>query len=130
MGKLAERYDDCARSGVYRVRLAAIPRAAAEEAGARILELTAHALANGAWTQVEQMIEQRDARARVVLIEGGAALAAQGGRDYALLMDTLHDAARTCRATGRPFFAVLIDPAETLALPLLYKERADRPPRT
>jgi hypothetical protein len=37
MGHLAERYRDASRSGVYRVTDAAVPRAAALEAGVEVL---------------------------------------------------------------------------------------------
>lgn len=39
MGHLAERYRDASRSGVYRVTDAAVPRAAALEAGVEVLFL-------------------------------------------------------------------------------------------
>jgi len=41
MGKLAERYTDAVRSGVYRVADVAVPRPAAGEARALLLETSA-----------------------------------------------------------------------------------------
>lgn len=121
MGKLAERYGDPARSGVYRVRDAAIPRAAAIEAGAVLLELGAAALADGGWPRVEEAIRAPGPRACVVLIPDAAALARLGDPGK---LEALQAAAQSCRATDRPFFAVLVDPEGQFALPPLYHERA------
>ena len=112
MGKLAERYSDAARSGVYRVRDRAVPRAAAAEAGLLAREASAAALLDGA----------RDtfAAAPVLLIDGAEALAAG---DYARLLQWLESRAQDARARGEPFFAVLVDPESALDLPRLYKER-------
>ncbi len=119
MGKLAQRYGDVARSGVYRVADAGIPRAAAAEADAFVLELGVAALADGGWQQVEDAIGQRRAGARVVLVPDAGLLALPGNQG---LLEALRAAAQTCRDAGRPFFAVLVDPGARLALPPLYKE--------
>jgi hypothetical protein len=49
MGKLAERLTDAARSGVYRVRAAGVPRAAAAEAKADLIEIKLAVLAGEEW---------------------------------------------------------------------------------
>lgn len=93
MGHLAERYRDASRSGVYRVSDAAIPRAAAEEAGSA---------------------------SQVLVLEGIDALAPQ---EVEMLVAALNHVAAARRERGMPFFAVLVDPGRRLALPTLYKER-------
>jgi hypothetical protein len=123
MGKLAERYGDGARSGVYRVRDAGIPRAAAAEAQAVLIELDVAALADGGWQQVQRAIGPPHAGTCVVLVPDAAALARPENHG---LLQALRDAALSCREKGRPFFAVLVDPDARLALPLLYKERTAR----
>jgi hypothetical protein len=93
MGHLAERYRDASRSGVYRVTDAAVPRAAALEAGAA---------------------------AQVLIIEGLDALAAE---DLRVVVAALEAVAAARRERGKPFFAVLVDPGRRLDLPALYKEK-------
>ncbi len=94
MGQLAQRYRDAARSGVYRVTDAAVPRAAALEAGPQ---------------------------AQVVILEGLDTLAAG---DFQLIVAALAQVAAARRERGTPFFAVLVDPRRVLDLPTLYKETA------
>lgn len=118
MGKLAERYGDAARSGVYRVRDARVPLAAAAEAQARLLELSAHALANGGWMKLDRALREDGAHARVLLVADGDEVVSRPR-----LMAQLRRAAERARAAGRPFFAVLVDRAGTLEMPLLYKEK-------
>src|SRR5262245_39597454 len=93
MGHLAERYRDASRSGVYRVSDAAVPRAAAQEAGAST---------------------------QVVILEGLDRLET---RDLRLVVAPLEGVAASRREAGAPFFAVLIDPGRVLDLPTLYKEK-------
>ena len=119
MGKLAERYGDAARSGVYRVRDAGVPRAAAAEAGALLIEIGATRLAEG-WGRVEQAIASERTRACVILVPGASALA---DADRATL-EMLAATAQAYRAAGRPFFAVMVDPEGRLALERLYHEAA------
>jgi hypothetical protein len=119
MGKLAERYTDAARSGVYCVRDAGIPRAAAVEASALLLELAAGRLAEG-WARVEAQIGAERTRPCVVIVADAAALA---GPDHRAMLQALAAAARACRASGRPMFAVMVDPDARLGLPPLYRER-------
>jgi hypothetical protein len=67
-----------------------------------------------------------DRRPCVVLIREGAQFACTQGERYSALLDELHDLARRCAADGLPFFALLVDPAGSLELPALYKERSSR----
>lgn len=120
MGKLAERYSDPARSGVYGVRDAAIPRAAAHEAGAMLVEVAADSLAQ-VWPGIEQAIGSAPTRACVIVVTDAGALAQPDGH---ATLEALVDAARACRAASRPFFAVMVDPDARLGLPPLYHERA------
>lgn len=94
MGHLAERYRDASRSGVYRVTGAAVPRAAAQEAGPG---------------------------PEVLIVEGLDTLAAA---DVQLILATLERIAAARREGGTPFFAVLVDPGGRLSLPNLYREKA------
>lgn len=119
MGNLAERYKDAARSGVYGVRDGAIPRTAALEAEALLIEVPAVRL-GPEWTRVEQALEARDGRACVLLVPGGAALAPV---EHRAVLERLGVAARDARETGRPLFAVLVDPGGVLGLPPLYREK-------
>jgi hypothetical protein len=110
MGKLAERYADAAKSGVYRVTSLEIPMRAAGEADARVVELGADGIRT-LGEQMRQAIAQGDRRPRVVMIgEASASL------------DDLADLARHCSEHGLPFFALVVDPAGALDLPALYKE--------
>ena len=93
MGHLAERYRDASRSGVYRVSDAAIPRAAAVEAGPA---------------------------SQVLLLEGLDTLSAA---ELKAIVVALGHVAAARRERGQPFFAVLLDPGRRLALPTLYKEK-------
>jgi hypothetical protein len=123
MGKLAERYQDAARSGVYRVNSAEIPLRAAAEACARLLDVGVaeiDALAG----QLQIAIAAGERRPHVVLIREGAALAKAPQR-YAEVVDLLERLARECRAQALPLFAVLVDPGGALDLPRLYREHAE-----
>jgi hypothetical protein len=111
MGKLAERYSDAARSGVYRVRDGAVPRAAAGEAGLRAREASAAMLLNGGFESLGTW--------SVLLIDGAEALPAP---QYAKLVEALMSLAHGARSRGEPFFAVMVDPHGALDLPRLYKE--------
>lgn len=94
MGHLVERYRDASRSGVYRVTDAAVPRAAAREAGPA---------------------------ARVLILEGLDDLASE---EFRLIVAALERVAAAGRETGAPFFAVLVDPGGRLTLPDLYREKS------
>ena len=111
MGKLAERYADAAKSGVYRVTSAAIPLEAAAEADARVVELGADGIRSLA-EQLRELIARNDCRPHIVLIRECAPAP----------LDDLGDLARHCREHGLPFFALVVDAAGALDLPALYKE--------
>ena len=111
MGKLAERYEDVARSGVYRVTDAEVPRRAAAEAHARLFEFDAGAIQG--LDDLRRVIAQADGRPCVVFIDSR----------HVALRDGLAGLAAECRANALPFFALFVDPAGALDLPDLYKER-------
>jgi len=114
MGHLAQRYRDASRSGVYRVTDAAVPRAAALEAGATLCQI---ALVNG--NDARRLIEEQlAANVQVLIIEGLDA------HDFQAFVAALDAAAAARRSRGTPFFAVLVDPRRILPLPTLYKERS------
>lgn len=122
MGNLALRYRDAARSGVYAVRDADIPRTAAGEAGALLIEVAARRL-EAEWTRIEAALGGRDGRAGVLLVPGMAALDAGGHREA---LGRLEAAARAERDAGRSLFAVIVDPEGALGLPPLYREKPAR----
>ena len=93
MGHLAERYRDAGRSGVYRVSDAAIPRAAAVEAGPA---------------------------SQVLLLEGLDRLLPA---ELTSIVAALEHVAAARKERGPPFFAVLLDASRRLSLPTLYKEK-------
>jgi hypothetical protein len=122
MGKLAERYQDAAKSGVYRVASAEIPLRAAEEAFACVLEIGAAEIPELAG-RLQGAIAEGERRPHVVLLREGGALA-QVPQRYAAALDALERLARDCRARALPLFVVLVDPGAALDLPRLYKEHA------
>jgi hypothetical protein len=119
MGKLAERFTDAARSGVYRVRAGDVPRAAAAEASAHLLEVRGTALVNGGWPMVQRALDAAASGICVVLVEEAAPLAHSR---HAQTLTALRAAAQASGERGRPCFVVLVDPQAQLALPLLYHE--------
>jgi len=121
MGKLAERYEDAARSGVYRVSALEVPIRAASEAHSPAFEVDPEGIRELA-AKLQLRMAQADRRPCVVLVNEGAALARQQDGRYTLLLRDLRILADQCRDSGLPFFAVLVDPEETLDLPRLYKE--------
>jgi len=121
MGKLAERYEDAARSGVYRVAALEIPVRAASEAHSPAFKVDAGGIGELA-VQLHHRMAQADRRPCIVLINEGLALARQNDGRYARLLRDLRFLADQCRESGLPFFALLVDPEESLDLPRLYKE--------
>jgi hypothetical protein len=83
------------------------------------LEVAAATLADGGWEMFRKEISRRAGRALVVFIDG----AQQGAVERGPLVNALQSVAQDSKQSGRPFFAVLIDPRHELALPALYKER-------
>ena len=122
MGKLAERFTDVNRSGVYRVRAASVPRAAAAEARARLIEMPASAASGGGWPQLQDGLGAQDDAICVLLVSDAATLDAHAREQIVAALGAI---ARTRRAAGRAFFAVLIDPEGSLALPPLYHENPE-----
>lgn len=120
MGKLAERFTDVNRSGVYRVGAAGVPRAAAMEARAHLIEMPASALCDAVWRQLQRVLDHRqDTGACVLLVSDAAAPDAWA---HERMVAALRATAEARRDTGRAFFAVLVDPEARLALPPLYRE--------
>ena len=133
MSKLLERLRDPVRSGVYRVTASdAIEQAA--PAAARIdlkdgdaLRAISRALQfpdwfGGNWDALEDCLADlswRPEDGRVLVFSNWQALS---GDDLGVLLDVLRSSAEFWSGRGRPFFAVLVDPARKLALPPLYRE--------
>ena len=134
MGKLIERLEDPSRSGVYRSsRADEILDAArgSELAVARIafadketlLRDIARALQFPHWFGANRDALQdclgdlswSHARGHVLVVEHATA-----GDDLGTFIEVLAASAEYWAARGRPFFAVFIDPAGSLALPALY----------
>ena len=144
MGKLAQRFLDAEKSGVYRVSGAGVPRTAAREAGLALLEVSLDGVADkdallrqfaaslgfpdwfgGNWDALEECLTDLswcEAAGYVLLVRGAAALAVRGAADYGVLIDLLGGCAQSWRERGVPFFAVCVDPGGALALPPLYNE--------
>src|SRR5688572_14286929 len=115
MGHLAMRYRDASRSGVYRASDAAIPQAAAAEAGSTLARI---AIAPGAAGSalLDAVLADPGRDPLVVIVDGADALAARAG-DLEALVAALEAAAAARRASGVPFYAVLVDPRGVLGLP-------------
>jgi hypothetical protein len=96
---------------------------------AAMLEAIARSLAfpdwfGGNWDALEDCLTDlswRKAAARVILLSNAAP-----GDDLGILQDVLASAAEYWRERGGIFFAVFIDPAGTLGLPALYREKPVR----
>lgn len=123
MGHLAQRYLDPSRSGVYRVTDDAVPRRAAVEAGSILTQI---AIGDGVAASefLETLLAKEGATPEVLIIHGADCLAIERGADFSAVVEALDAAARERRGRGAPFFVVLVDPRQILALPALYKERA------
>ena len=89
-------------------------RAAAVEAGRRLMELCAGALANGGGETL-----RLDDASLVVLIDGAPAI----GPEHLTLLGKLEARASDAREKGEIVFAVMVDPRGALERPRLYKER-------
>jgi len=122
MGHLAMRYRDASRSGVYRASDAAIPQAAAAEAGSILTRIEIDAGAAGS-ALLDAVLADPGRDPLVVIVDGADALAAARAADFEALVAALDSAAATRRASGVPFYAVLVDPRRVLGLPNLYKEQ-------
>lgn len=137
MGKLIERLQDASRSGVYRAPRAEEIREAVRGSSLclakirvdekqALLDNIAAALdfpdwfgAN--WDALEDCLSDlswREAPGHVLLFEE-----ARAGDDLGVLIDVLRSSAEYWAGRRRPFFAVFIDPAGSLSLPDLYREK-------
>lgn len=119
MGNLAQRYGDAARSGVYRVNDGSVPRIAAAEAGALLIEVAASRL-GGEWDRIEQDLLSETARSCVLIVAEAGGLAFAGGNAF---LQRLGSVATARRNAGVPLFVVVVDPDGQLALPPLYREK-------
>ncbi len=134
MGKLIEQLQDAARSGVYRanradeiVEAARGSKLAVARIGfadkATLLRDVARALQfpewfGGNWDALQDCLGDLSwshARGQVLIVED-----AKAGDELGIFMDVLRTSAEHWATRGRPFFAVFIDPAGSLALPALY----------
>ncbi len=105
MGKLLERLQDAARSGVYR-------------AGSDVAVLEA---TRGNWDALEDCLSDlswRQAGGYVLLFRSFEALDQD---QLGILIDVLASSAEFWAGRGKAFFAVFIDPARKLSLPELFR---------
>lgn len=136
MGKLIERLQDASRSGVYR---AARADEIVDAVGANELSLVkinyaekqtllkniAQALDfpdwfGENWDALEDCLTDlswRDAAGHVLIFDHPKA-----GDEIGVLIDVLRSSAELWAGRGKPFFAVFIDPARSLALPDLFRQ--------
>ena len=133
MSKLLERLRDPVRSGVYRVTrgdaieevMPAAVRIDLQDGDA--LRAIASALQfpdwfGGTWDALEDCLGDlswRPGEDHVLVFRNWQALPAD---DLGVLLDVLRSSAEFWSGRGRPFFAVLVDPAKKAALPPLYRE--------
>jgi hypothetical protein len=141
MGKLIQRLQDAAKSGVYRatridpiveavrgsrLRFARISLHEVTEKNA-LLRTIAGALAfpswfGGNWDALEDCLADLswlEAHGHVLAFEGFHVLPAG---DLGVLHDVLIAAAEFWCERGKPFFAVFVDPERSLGLPQLFQE--------
>ena len=123
MGKLAERFGDALKSGVYRVADDAIPLRAAEEANARVFRYAAEHLEAQLPALRRELAEGAGSQTMVVMVYDAGSLQASGAALYVRSLERLAGIAELARAASRPLFAVLVDPPGSLRLPALYKEK-------
>ncbi|MCD6041278.1 MAG: hypothetical protein K0R40_881 [Burkholderiales bacterium] len=137
MGKLLERLQDPARSGVYRVARAdevldalrasrlAVARVAYGDKDVLLANFAA-ALEfpdwfGRNWDALEDCLSDlswRDAPGYVLLLEN-----ARPGDPLGVLIEILGSAAQWWATRGKPFFAVFVDPGRALELPDLFRAR-------
>jgi hypothetical protein len=143
LGKLTQRLNDAARSGVYRAAggeeiedasrgtrldLTRIALEGVEDKEALLARLS-EALGfpdwfGGNWDALEDCLGDlswRPGEGHILLLSGGAALPAD---DLGILLDVLKATAAFWAQRGRPFFAVFMDPEHVMALPELFRRKA------
>lgn len=114
MGNLAERYQDRARSGLYRVSSARVPLDAAREAQADLNEIQAAELGISLG-RADREGKNLGPFSRIWIVHG----AQQGHLDLARnLLDEMQAQLRP----GDPCFVILVDPLRQFDLPTLWKE--------
>ena len=133
MTKLLQRLRDASRSGVYRAGTAdAVLEVTAGtdldvaliECGGKVLDDIARALDfpqwfGGNWDALEDSLGDLSWRAgagHVLLFRSYPS-----GDELGVLIDVLASVAEYWAERGKPFFAVLVDPARKLRLPELYR---------
>ncbi len=142
MGKLIQRLQDVARSGVYRSSRAdpvldavrgsklSFARIALQDAKDKSVLMHKIAASLGFpewfgenWDALEDCLTDlswREAQGHVLVFEGFQFLPSD---DLGILIDVLIAAAEFWAGRGRPFFAVFIDPERSLMLAALFKEK-------
>jgi RNAse (barnase) inhibitor barstar len=146
MSKLLARLQDASRSGIYRAPrsddvldalhgsdfdLVRIDLAGITDKPALLARL-AETLEfpewfGGNWDALEDCLTDlswRPGVRHVLLVERFEALRAARSDDFGTLLDILEASAAYWSERGRPFFAVLIDPAGALSLSDLYRSRS------
>ena len=141
MGKLLQRLQEAAKSGVYRTSRMAPITEALRGAAADLACVSLHGVSKKAglmsafagglrlpagfganWDALEDCLSDlswRQGDGHVIAIEGVESLPQE---DAGVLVDVLAAAAEFWRGRGKPFFAVFVDPARGLALPDLFDE--------
>jgi hypothetical protein len=142
MSKLMQRLNDASRSGVYGAPRDDVIREVVRGSGLRLADVSlkdaqpkeeilvriARALDfpdwfGGNWDALEDCLSDLswlEAQGWVLVFRDFEALSRD---DLGVLMDVLGSSAEYWAEQGRLFFAVFIDPARTLGLPDLYKEK-------
>jgi RNAse (barnase) inhibitor barstar len=142
MSKLMQRLNDASRSGVYGAPRDDVIREVVRGSGLRLADVSlkdaqpkeeillriARALDfpdwfGGNWDALEDCLSDlswHEAQGWVLVFREFEALSRD---DLGVLMDVLGSSAEYWAEQGRLFFAVFIDPARTLGLPELYKEK-------
>ena len=140
MSKLLQRLKDASRSGVYRVRT---PEPVAEALRGSTLDLTRVSLRGapgkagmlrvlgealgfpawfgGNWDALEDCLGDlswRPGEGHVLVFEDF-----ELDDELGILLDVLASVAELRAARGQPFFAVFVDPQQSLALAELFRER-------
>lgn len=124
MGKLRQRLNDPARSGVYRASgetelREAAPGAVTIDLSQPVFDAFAQALDfpkwfGRNWDALEDCLTEKSA---ILVIRNAPQ------QDFGVLSDVLAAAAEYWQQQGKPFFAVFVDPQRRLPLPDLFREK-------